>query len=84
MLRVCFGKLVTRYELQELDQSRLRMCAHSLITTVEALRCNYGDQSLVITMHLFLQCAVIVDCNRIHYCTIQPKLEIAIVYFVTS
>jgi len=32
----------------QLLQSRLHLCAHSLITTVEeALKCNWGDQSIV-------------------------------------
>jgi len=37
------------------DQSRLLLWAQSLITAVEeALRCNWGDQSLVIKTKLLL------------------------------
>jgi len=34
----------------------LHLCAHSLITTGETPRCNWGDQSLVKTTVFFLQC----------------------------
>jgi len=48
------------------DQSRLHLCAHSSLTTVEALKCNYGNQRWVkITLRFF---TVIKLCSGVTLC----------------
>ena len=56
------------------DQSRLLLCAHSLITAAEeALRCNWGDQSLT-SIILSLKC-MWKDSTDAQYMTIHSFIS---------